>query len=357
MTEARSLNDLRRGATGTAVAEARKPHTLLDLLDNPRTKNGLQHVAGKTMSADRILQLATTAVKTTPQLLQCNPKSVLGAIMASTALRLEFNTKLQHAFLIPYKKRANVNGRWIDTFDCQFQVGYRGFVVLAYRSPSVKDLRFNAVRRGDRFEHMEGSETFLRFSKNMEGDRGELIGAFSHAHMANGGESAVVLTRADVFKIRMKSETYNYLASELDKAKREGNEKEIAKAQKKFEETPWMQWEEPMWSKSALKQHTRFLPLDPGDALAAGALLDGAGDRDADGSIIDLSAMSDPDVALAAAQGDTIPTVNEAEEPTDDQQAKAETLRRDHESDDGKKEPEEAAKPAAGKPRKSRSFE
>ncbi len=300
-----TLERLREGQ-GTGIAP-RKP-MLLDLLDNPRTKAGLAHVAGKAMNPDRILQLATTAVKNTPLLLQCHPKSVLGAVMASTALGLEFNTVLQHAFLIPYKKRAFVDGRWLDVYECQFQVGYRGFVVLAYRSPSVKDLRFNAIRRGDTFNHMEGSRSFLEYSKNLE-ERGELLGAFSHAHMGDGGESAVVLAKSDVLKIREKSETFRFLRDKLAEAKRGNNAKDIQKAQEKFDSTPWMQWDDPMWAKTALKQHTRLLPLNPGDQLATGALLDGAGDRDDAGTIIDLSAMSDPDVAKAVAEGEYAPTV------------------------------------------------
>jgi phage RecT family recombinase len=196
---------------------ARRPKTIFEYLDDNRVKNGIAAVAGKFLTADRMLKLCINAVKKTPELQKCDPQTVLGAMMASAALGLEPNTIQQQAFLIPYARNVKVGNEWTKVYDCQFQVGARGFVTLAYRSPRVKSLRAEAIHEGDLFEHMMGSENFLKFAKALK-NRGELIGAFCHVHLLDGFETACVLPLDEMHKIRSKSETYQALVRNVQKA-------------------------------------------------------------------------------------------------------------------------------------------
>lgn len=274
-------------AVATGAVKAR-PKTIFDYLDDPRVKSGLAAVAGKFLSPERMLRLCVNAVKKTPKLLQCDPQTVLGAMMTSAALGLEPNTIQQQAFLIPYKKRAKIGNQWADVFECQFQVGARGFVTLAYRSPRVKSITAEAIHEGDRFEHLLGSESFLRYAKALK-DRGELIGAFSHVRMAEGFETACVLPVDELHKIRAKSETYRALVRNAETAE---NDKERAKAEQQLFETPWVMWEDDMASKSAIKKHAKQLPIASSDALLAAADIDTRGDA----ATLDLKTMADPDM-------------------------------------------------------------
>ncbi|WP_442592518.1 recombinase RecT [Parapusillimonas sp. JC17] len=297
-----------RKETETAPA----PRTILHYLqDDPRIEKGIAAVAGKFMTADRFLRLAVNAVKKTPLLMRCDPQSVLGAFMASAALGLEPNTIQQQAFLIPYKKRARVNGQWIETFDCQFQVGYRGFVTLAHRSPHIKSLQAEAVHDGDLFEHMIGTNSFLKYQKSLK-DRGELIGAFSYVRLESDVEMAVVLPLDEILKIRSKSETYNALMRRIDQAE---DQKDREKAERTLAETPWVMWEDDMAAKSAIKKHAKQLPLNSGDSLSSAAAID----NDAESNIIDMAAMADPDVARGVVQdGYAPPALEDNASPTVD---------------------------------------
>jgi recombination protein RecT len=298
---ATSVQDLRQRQQGTMVAE-RPRHTIIDLLNNPKTKAGLAVVAGKMLNPERILKIATNAISRTPQLAQCNPKSVLGSIMASTALGLEFNTPLGHAYLIPYKRCANVDGQWIDVYDCQFQIGYKGWIVLAHRSPVVESLDAEAIHKGDFFDHMKGSEAFLKFKKSLE-DRGPLIGAYCHTRHGGHNEAATVLPLDDILKIRGRSETFRALERGVRDAQ---TDRDKAKAQQKFDDQPWVLWEDDMAAKSAIKKHMKLLPITPGDPVSAALQLDGAGDA-REGDFIDLAALSDPDVARDVQDGGDAP--------------------------------------------------
>lgn len=265
-----------------------EPKTIFNYLEDPRVKTGIAAVAGKFLTADRMLRLCINAVKKAPKLAECDPQTVLGAMMTSAALGLEPNTVQQQAFLIPYKRRARIRDDWVDVYDCQFQIGARGFVTLAYRSPHIKSIAAEAIHQGDLFEHMQGSSTFLRYAKSLN-DRGDLIGAFSHVHLADGGETACVLPLAEIHKIRAKSETFQSLLRDVANA---GNQKDKEKAQRKLEETPWVMWEDDMASKSAIKKHAKQLPIASGDALIAAAEIDNRGELGG----IDMRAMADVEV-------------------------------------------------------------
>jgi recombination protein RecT len=293
-----SLADLKNN--GNAVAK--KPKTIFDFLMDDKVKGAIGAVAGKIMTPDRFLRLAINAVKKTPRLLECDPQTVLGSFMASAALGLEPNTVLQQAFLIPYAKRGKLdNGQWGTIgYECQFQIGYRGFVTLAHRSPHVLTLEAEAIHSGDHFKHMKGSKSFLEYEKALK-ERGELIGAFAFSKLADNAEAATVLTLDDIHKIRDRSETYQSLLRGVDKG---GQDWEKKKAAEKLADTPWVLWEDDMAAKSAIKKHAKQLPLNPGEAMTAAVALDA--DRD-DGRTIDMADLADVDKLRSVMQDGDLP--------------------------------------------------
>ena len=274
----------------------RREKTIFDYLDDARVKDGLAAVAGRFLSPDRLLRLCINAVKKNPLLLKCDPQTVLGGMMTTAALGLEPNTIQQLAFLIPYANNRRVGNEWKKVYECQFQVGARGFVALAYRSPRVKTLRAEAIHDGDLFDHMMGSEEFLKFSKALK-DRGELIGAFCHVHLADDFETACVLPLDEIHKIRSKSETWRTLTRAVENAE---NDKERAKALSKLQETPWFMWEDDMAAKSAIKKHAKQLPIASSDLLMVASDLDSRGEA----STLDLKSMVDPDAVRAVVGGE-----------------------------------------------------
>lgn len=278
-----------------------KTKGLLDLLNNDKVAKGLAAVATQYMSADRMLRLAVYAARKQPKLLECDPQTVLGALMTATALGLEPNTELRQAYLIPYRNRRNIAGQWRDVYECQFQIGYPGYIALSYRSPTVLTLEAAAIREGDYFEHMQGSESFLRYSKALS-DRGDLIGAFCFTRLA-GGEAATVLPAEEVIKIRERSETYKSLRNRLEEADGK-NKKDYEKALRNWEETPWNAWEDGMWAKSAIKAHCRSrLPLTAQDPLTLATSIEAK----AESGVLDMAQMTDPDQMRAIIEGAPLP--------------------------------------------------
>ncbi|UDQ77712.1 recombinase RecT [Pectobacterium brasiliense] len=307
-----------------AAAPAQR-NSIMHYLEDDRVRKGITAVAGKIMTPDRFLRLAVNAIKKTPDLAKCDPQSVLGALMASAALGLEPNTVQQQAFLIPYKKsspRKTVNGDimkgsdgkwlWDEIYECQFQIGYRGFITLAHRSPHIIGIQAEAIHDGDLFDHMLGSESFLKYRKSLK-DRGSLIGAFCYTRLESGAEMATVLPLDEILKIRSKSETFNALERKVREEEGNKNQKDLEKTRKKLAETPWVMWEDDMSAKSAIKKHAKQLPLMPGDAISAAAALDSS----ADAGIVDMSAMTDPDVVRSVIDDGAEPPALEHQTPNE----------------------------------------
>ena len=301
-----TANALRAAATGEKPPEQR---TIYKLLADPRIGQSLAAVAGKYMTKERLLRLCINAVKKTPKLLECDPETVLGAMMTSCALGLEPNTVQQQAFLIPYERRVKKGDKWVTVVDCQFQIGARGFVTLAYRSEHIRSLDAAAIHQGDHFKHRRGTNAFLEYETCLA-DRGPLIGAFSYARMADGAESAIVLPLDEILKIRGRSETFRALTLKVQTAEDEAARR---KAQAKLDETPWVMWEDDMATKSAIKKHAKALPIAASDTFAVAAGIDEQGET----GVLDLPAMVDPDRARAAlADVDDVPVLENSASET-----------------------------------------
>ena len=97
------------------------------------------------MTPERFSRIAVSALSTTPKLAECHPMTFVGAMMTAAQLGLEPNTPLGQAYLIPYW-----NGK-TKRLECQFQLGYKGMIDLAYRSGQIVSIQANVVYENDTF--------------------------------------------------------------------------------------------------------------------------------------------------------------------------------------------------------------
>src|SRR5690606_30662561 len=86
---------------GNAVAQ--RQNTLTALIE--RMKPQIARALPKHMDPDRLARIATTVLRQTPQLGQCTPESLLGALMTCAQLGLEPGP-LGHAYLVPYGREV-----------------------------------------------------------------------------------------------------------------------------------------------------------------------------------------------------------------------------------------------------------
>lgn len=205
--------------------------------------------------SERWLRLVLTTVRRTPALLSCQRESVLAGVMQAAQLGLELDG-LGLAYLIPYGNQ------------CQLIVGWKGLLELARRSNLVANVTAHCVHYGDFFEYELGIDPKLRHipadvldmpqyereRAAADGARGEqiletlagnrpptLVAAYAVVTMKDGSRVFRVVTRKLVDKIRAMSRGSTHPSS------------------------PWVQWEDQMWEKTAVRQVLRFVPLSPED--------------------------------------------------------------------------------------------
>ena len=101
----------------------------------------------KVITADRFTRIALSALSNNPKLYECSKLSFLGALMNAAQLGLEPNTPLGQAYLIPYYNNKE------KRLECQFQIGYKGLLDLAYRSGEIAMIQAYIVYENATFEY------------------------------------------------------------------------------------------------------------------------------------------------------------------------------------------------------------
>lgn len=175
------------------------------------------------ITPERFTRMVFTALSSTPKLQQCTPQSFVGAMMQAAQLGLEPNTPVGQAYLIPY---GNV---------CQFQLGYKGLLDLAYRSGEIKDIQAHEVHENDEFEYELGLDPKLKHIPAMS-NRGPVTMYYAVWHTKTGGYGFEVMSKEDV----------------LEFAKRKS---------KSFKNGPWQTDFDEMAKKTVLKKALKYAPI------------------------------------------------------------------------------------------------
>lgn len=176
------------GAVGMPAGQrAAKPSSISDLIKvmEPEIRKALPGV----ITPERFTRIALSAVKNTPKLAECTPLSFLSALMNAAQLGLEPNTPLGQAYLIPYQNH--------NRLECQFQIGYKGMIDLAYRNERMQSIEAHTVYRNDEFYYEFGLNPTLKHIPTWE-DRGEIVGFYAVFRLDNGGCHFEVMSKSDV---------------------------------------------------------------------------------------------------------------------------------------------------------------
>lgn len=235
------------------VAKAAKNKTIKDYI---RAMEGeIAKALPSVMTPERFTRITLSALSSNPDLQGTTPASFLGAMMTAAQLGLEPNTPLGQAYLIPYKNKG--------TLECQFQLGYRGMIDLAYRSGEVQIIQAHIVYANDKFDFSFGIDPKLNHVPAL-GERGEATHVYAMFRTKDGGYGFDVMTIDDVRRHAAKySKSYNSSYS------------------------PWNTNFEEMAKKTVLKRVLKYAPLKSDFARAVAA--DGSIKTEIDSDMLDVT--------------------------------------------------------------------
>jgi len=148
------------------------------------------------VSVDRLMRVALTAVQRTPQLLECDQRSLFGAVIQAAQLGLDPDGVLGQAYLVPYRNKKR------GTTEVQLIPGYKGLMELARRSGHVTTFAAEVVQENDKFDLAYGLDPRLNHIPSRTGDRGAITGAYAVARMRSGDVQFVWLTKTEIDEIR-----------------------------------------------------------------------------------------------------------------------------------------------------------
>lgn len=189
-------------------------------------KARLAAVLPKHLSAERIIQMASTTIARNPNIAKCTPASLLGSVMQASILGFPPVDALGYCYFVPYGNQV------------QFQIGYRGMIELARRSGRIKMVYAEVVREGDDFEVEFGLDPKLHHRPTLDPSK-PMTHVYAVCHFADGGSNFVVLSRQEVERLRLRNQM-----------------------QARGVKGAWLTDYEAMAKAKALKQLSKYLPLN-----------------------------------------------------------------------------------------------
>lgn len=129
------------------------------------------------LNPDRMIRLSLTAFSQNPKLMECDPRTVFGAVVTASQLGLEIGVTGQ-GYLVPYGKKAT------------FVPGWQGFVDLVSRSGRAT-VWTGAVFEGDEFDYALGDRPFVKHKPCGEDSPAKLKYVYSVGRV-NGSEWPVI---------------------------------------------------------------------------------------------------------------------------------------------------------------------
>lgn len=142
----------------------------------------IENFFGDPQQALAFLSGVVAAVQRTPDLLKCQPATLINSFMIMAQLRFMPSAVSGEAYVLPYEK-----GRGSGNYEAQFQLGYQGLVTLLYRA-GAKSVTAEIVRKHDSFKILNGSIEHIVDPLKTRDERGETIGAYAIITTQTGGK-------------------------------------------------------------------------------------------------------------------------------------------------------------------------
>lgn len=235
-------------------------------------KKELEKVLPSHISPERFQRTILTVATVNPDLLRADRRSLLTACMKAAQDGLLPDGR--EAAIVVFENSKQIDGQWAKVKEAQYMPMVYGLRKKVLQSGEVASLSTQVVYKCEvdegRFIYEEGTDAMLRHKPKLEMTEEEaadenVIAAYSMVTFKDGTKSYEVLPRRELNKIQRASKT----GSPVD---HRGNRREV--------KGPWKDWYTEMCRKSALRRHSKTLPMsgDILDALNTGFDDDGAGE-------------------------------------------------------------------------------
>jgi recombination protein RecT len=189
-------------ATSTATIPAKAMKTFLET-------NAVNILKGlsQDINPEKFMATVYNLLLVNPNIAKCDKMTVLNAVNRSAQLGLSPDPMLGESYFIPRDKKEKQDNQWIVTGKtCDFQIGYKGLIKIAYASNFIKLMQSYTVYDNDHLVMEAGLKPDYRISRGTS--RGEIEGFLCMVKLENDEWDFEYMSIADVNRIRDKSDAY-----------------------------------------------------------------------------------------------------------------------------------------------------
>lgn len=167
--------------TDTRLQVFRSVGDLRQVLANEYRRQ-IEALLGDERKALEFLSGVVAAVQRTPELLKCEPATLINSFVIMAQLKFMPSAVSGEAYVLPYEK-----GKGSGIFEAQFQLGYQGIVTLLYRAGN-RSVVAELVRQHDTFRIVNGSMYHEVDPMKTRDERGPAVGAYAIIETKTGGK-------------------------------------------------------------------------------------------------------------------------------------------------------------------------
>ncbi len=161
------------------------------LFSAPSVRRALAAVAPPGhLGPDRVISAALVQLVSEPEMLDCDPRAVLYAVLQATQLGLELGGALGQVYL-------RANGR-----RCRLGFGYRGRLMMAMNTGLFETIEVRVVRAADTFQVEGGSIPSLVHKLHTASDPGPLVAVYALATYRSGASTWELMWRSQLEEVR-----------------------------------------------------------------------------------------------------------------------------------------------------------
>lgn len=220
------MGTIQKAVSNSAIGTGAKAPGMQDYIK--KMEGEIRKALPSALTPERFTRITLSALSGNQKLQETTPQSFLGAMMTAAQLGLEPNTPLGHAYLIPFRNKG--------VMECQFQLGYKGLIALAYRSGELASIQASVVYEKDEFRYAYGLEKDEFTHIPARKDRGAPICFYAKYRTKDGAYGFEVMSVEDV---RAHAQRYS----------------------KSYGNGPWQTNFEEMAKKTVLKKVLKYAPL------------------------------------------------------------------------------------------------
>jgi len=184
-------NDSKEVTVTEPKSVARKV-TLKDIVQGDAFKAQLAMVLPDTLTPDRMVRVALTAMLKTPKIIECEPASVTQCLLDAASMGLEPDGR--NAYLIPFGHICTLIPSWI------------GLVALARRSGEVSNIFPCEVCENDVFHWRDGK---VEHEIDWKNPRGDVYAVYAKAFYKDGSIDTETMSKDEIEKVRKSSKSGN----------------------------------------------------------------------------------------------------------------------------------------------------